>query len=121
MLIIREEQMVVLSEYMLKQFEERMIIHLYSNFPNETKDISDLELRKTICSNIDRAAKYNVKDEVDVKRYLEYVVRYDSEFDINPNLPWAINIFGDENLTGTEKMNQLDDYELFVLKLGNQK
>jgi hypothetical protein len=120
MLVIREEQMEVLSKYMLKQFEDRMVIHLNQNFPDETKNISESDLRETISTSIDKAAKYDVTDETDVERYLEYAVRYDPDFDTNPNLPWATKILGDENLTGTEKMNQLDDYELFVLQLGGQ-
>lgn len=120
MLVIREEQMGAFRQYMLKQFEDRMVIHLNRNFPDEIKNIPELDLREIICICIDKAAKYDVTDETDVKRYLEYVVRYDSNFDINLNLPWTTKILSDKKLTGIEKMNQLDDYELFVLRLGNQ-
>ncbi len=120
MLMIRDEQMEVLSKYMLKQFEDRMVSHLKKNFANETRGTSDLVLRKTMRISIDKAAKYNVTDETDVKRYLEYVVRYGLDFDTNQNLIWATKILCEGNMTGTEKMNQLDDYEMFVLRLGHK-
>jgi hypothetical protein len=42
-------------------------------------------------------------------------VRYGSDFDTDPETSWAGKILRDESFTGTENMNQINDYELFVL------
>jgi hypothetical protein len=42
MLIIREEQMSALSQAMLKQFENRMVVHMSNNFQDETREISEV-------------------------------------------------------------------------------
>lgn len=110
---IRKVQMEELSKAMLKQFEDRMVVHLRSAFPEQTQDLPEPALRATIRSGIDSAAKYDVTDEVDVRRYLECVVLYGPDFDTNPKTAWAGRILKNRELTATDKMNQIDDYALF--------
>jgi hypothetical protein len=119
MLRIRKAQMDALSKYMLKQFEDRMIVHLRSTFPEQTQNVPEPVLRATIRTGIDSAATYDVTDEADVQRYLGCVVLYGPDFDTNPKTGWAGQILCNKDLSGTEKMNQIDDYELFA-SAGNQ-
>lgn len=118
MLIIRKEQWDVLSKYMVDQFVDRALAYLQRAFPEQTKDIPEQELRSIIRAGIDKAESYGITDEVDVERFLECMVRYGSDFDTDPETSWAGQILHDESLTGTEKMNQIDDYALFVLTIG---
>lgn len=113
MLKIRKTQMDSLSEAMLKQFEDRMVIHLRSACPEQTHDIPEPELRVTIRQGIDSAAQYNITSEVDIRRYLECVVVYGPDFDTNPKTAWAGHILNNKQLSGTEKMNRVDEYALF--------
>lgn len=119
MLKIRKEQMDVMSDYMLIQFEDRMVLHLRSTFPEQTKDTIELDLRAMIEAGIEKADKYDVTDESDVERYLECMVLYGPNFDADSRTSWAGEILRDERLIGTEKMNKINDYELFMLA-GNE-
>jgi len=113
MLKIRQAQMDSLSEVMLGQFEDRMLRHLRAACPEETQDISEPELRSTIRAGMDSAAKYDITSEVDIRRYLECVVVYGQDFDTNPKTAWAGHILNNKTLSGTEKMNRVDEYALF--------
>ena len=90
-------------------------IHLRSNFLEQTKNLPEHVLREMIRSGINKAETYEVTDEVDVERFLECMVRYGEDFDNDPKTSWAGEILRDEGFNGREKMNRINDYELFVL------
>jgi hypothetical protein len=117
MLKIRPEQMEEMSEYMLHQFEERMVEHLHSAFPDQTEELKKTDLQAIIRTGVDKAESYDVTDEVDVERYLECIVQYGTEFDTDVGTAWAGEILRTDTITGNEKMNQINDYELFVLTI----
>ena len=48
MLVIRREQMDVLSAYMRAQFEQRMVNHLRAKFPERTQDLPDEKIRSVV-------------------------------------------------------------------------
>lgn len=114
MLIIRNEQLDVLKKYMLDQFEDRMFIHLRTNFSEQTKTFDELYLRKMIRFGIDRSKKYDVIAENDIRQYLEYMIMYSPNFDQIPETAWAGEILRDNSLNGTEKMRQIDNVSLFL-------
>lgn len=109
MLIIRKEQMAVLSQYMRRQFEHRLMMHLRTAFPERLQDIPEAELLAMIQGGIDKAAAYGVELEDDVERYVEYMVPYGSDFDTNPQTAWAGEILRTEHLDGSAKIASLDE------------
>lgn len=112
MLVIRKEQMDIFSRHMLKQFEDLMANHLRSRFPEQTRDISEPDLRNLINDGIDKDETYNITIEDNVQRYLEYIVTYGSDFDTNPETSWAGDILRMEDLDGTRKRDRLNEYAL---------
>jgi hypothetical protein len=113
MLKIRKTQMDSLSEYTLRQFENRMAVHLRTTFPKYTEDLAEAELRVRIHTGVAQAAQYNVTVEDDVRRYLEYVTMYSVDFDTNPQSAWAGEILRTQDISGAEKMDRIDAYDLF--------
>ena len=113
MLTIRREQMEALGRYSLDQFEAAMIRHLRTRFPAQTETRIDSDLREMIKNGIGRAAVYDITLENDVKRYLEYMVLYGPEFDQTPQTAWAGDILRADDLDGTEKIDRIDEAELF--------
>lgn len=113
MLKIRNSQMKTLSEYTRRQFEQRMAVHLRANFPQQTGDVPEPELRVRIHNSLTQAAQYHVTLEDDVRRYLEYTVMYGSDFDTNPRSAWARAILCAPDMSGGEKMDRIDAYDLF--------
>lgn len=112
MLIIRKEQLEVLSQYTLGQFENRMVVHLHTNFSGQIKEN---ELRTMVQIGIGRAEKYSIIMEDDIRQYLEYMVIYFPDFDTNPKTAWAGEVLRDKNLSGTEKMSKIDNISLFSM------
>lgn len=110
MLVIRKEQMEVFSRYMLKKFEDRMVIHLQSSFSEPTKGMPETDLRSMIQTATDKAKVYNVTTEDDVQRYLEYMMIYGPKFDTDPKTMWARKILRTEDIDGTEKMELMDEH-----------
>lgn len=116
MLMIRSEQIAALGEYMLRQFEARMHHALRADFPAESVELSDEELGEIIREGVERAEGYAVTDETDVERFLELMLRRGRTFDLTES--WANEILTEADLSGTQKMDKIDDYELFVLEEG---
>lgn len=116
MLIIRPEQVKVLKQYMVRQFENKMLVHLRKNFPNETKKLSEDKLRAFIQTGIKGAKGYNIELEQDVQSYLEMMIIYGTDFDTNSKTAWAGEILRTQDMDGTTKMNLLEDYELNLLR-----
>jgi len=110
MLIIRNEQMDVLSEYMVEQFVNEALLHLRTSFPEQIKDVPDTDLRSMIYTGINNAGEYNITIEEDVLRYLEFMITYGADFDINPDTSWADEILNKEDARGTEKIQLIDKY-----------
>ena len=116
MLIIRKEQMETLSKYMLNHFENRMIAHLRSRFKAQLVQTDDSELLALIRRGIEQAKQYDILEEFGIKRYLEYMIEYDPNFDTNPSTSWARQILTAEGVSGSKKMDRLDNYTTFMLR-----
>lgn len=116
MLKIRKEQMAVFQEFMRTQFEDQMVRHLRSRFGEELIATSEQDLRTMIRAGTDKAARYEVTTEDDVRCYLEFMVTLGSDFDTNPACSWAGDILREEHYNGTAKMDRLGEYELFLLQ-----
>ena len=117
MLIIRKAQTEAMGEYLLDAFVYRMVAHLRSVCKAEARDIPDDDLRKLIRTGVDSAEQYGIEDEADVERFIEYVARFGSDFGQTPQTTWAGAIIGNIKIDGTEKMNLIDDYDLFELSV----
>jgi hypothetical protein len=116
-MIIRMEQMETLSDYTFRKFVDRMVAHLKKEFPEQTENMGEDALRDLINKSMERAETYGVTDDIDIERYLECALLYGRDFDANPQTLWAGEILRDNDLSGFDKMNRINDYELFILKL----
>lgn len=116
MLVIRPEQVEVLSQYMLKQFENRMFIHLNKNFPDETQKMSKKELYALIQEGLKQAKQYEVTLENDIRRYLELMVMYGYHLETNPDMARVSEILNIKQLDGTAKMDLIDERELEIVR-----
>ena len=107
MLKIRKEQMQVLSGYMLHMFKDRMVRHLRAAFKIKLEKITEEELRTLVDTGIDKAKYYNIITEDDVQTYLEYMVSYSHDFDMNSETSWAGDILSQKDIDGSLKMIRL--------------
>ena len=115
MLMIRKKQMEYFREHANKQFRDRMAVHLRSNFLEQTKLMKEYDLRNTIQAGIEKAKGYSVIAEDDVQRFLECMMTYGTEFDVNTKTSWVGDILQREDIDGSMKMDLIDSFEIFNL------
>jgi hypothetical protein len=116
MLVIRQEQMDVLSVYMRAQFEQQMVKHLREKFPERTQDLPDERIRMVVQSSIKKAERYGIEYEDDIRRFIEYLVIYGTRLDTREDTQWLGDVLRRNDLDGTAKMDLIDQRELQVLR-----
>lgn len=115
MLRIRKEQNDALAEYMLSEFVKRVMVHLRAEYPQETQPMNDEELRDFVEDGIQKAEGYNIELEDDVQEFIEFMVVYGPKFDNDPKFRWAKQILDNNDLDGSEKMDEIGQKEAFLL------
>lgn len=115
MLIIRKEQMDELGRYMGLRFEARMASHLRSRFKEHLQDVEEEKLQTLIRQGIERAKLYKVLKQKDLRRYLECMIEHGTDFDTNSKTSWATCILRNLSLSGTQKMDRIDNYQTYVM------
>jgi hypothetical protein len=108
MLTIRKEQLEVFGPLGKNAFENRMIAHLKSVFPDKSEVLGEPKLRETIQYGTQRAAAYRIISERDVCKYIDLMILYGRDFDKDPNLPWAQSVLQNQALRNpTSKIERL--------------
>jgi glucose-6-phosphate 1-dehydrogenase len=110
MLVIRDEQIEAFDESMLRSFKNRMLLHLRTACPEESLNMSDEELRTLIQGGIDKAESYQIFEDNDMRRFLEYMLILSPDFDQDSSFPEIQEILNHEEMDGTEKMDEIDFY-----------
>lgn len=110
MLMIRREQMAVLSQYMVDRFEDEVAGYLRTGYAEKCKGLTDEELRDLIRKGIKNAQGYGITIEADVGRYIECMLMYGVDFDVDGATAWAGKILNNADLLGREKTKRLVRY-----------
>jgi len=118
MLVIRDEQIEALDESMLRSFRNQMVSHLRKACPEETSNMSEEELGSLIQGGIVKAESYEIFEDDDVRRFLEYMLILNPDFDQDSDFPEIQEILNDEEMDGTEKMDEIDYYYNNKLEAG---
>lgn len=116
MLVIRREQMDVLSAYMRAQFEQRMVNHLRAKFPERTQDLPDERIRSVVQNSTKKAESYGIEYEDDIRRFIEYLVIYGVRLDTREETWWIGDVLRRNDLNGAAKMDLIDHRELQALR-----
>ncbi|MCK4857938.1 MAG: DUF4123 domain-containing protein [candidate division Zixibacteria bacterium] len=91
-MIIRDPQMASFTEASIKDFENRMVVHLNEFFPEQCEALGEPKTREAIRYGIKRAATYGIDTERNVCKYTDIMFAYGRDFDKNPELPWAAEV-----------------------------
>ncbi|MBW2247059.1 MAG: hypothetical protein JRF62_07625 [Deltaproteobacteria bacterium] len=101
MLIIREDQMEVLGNYMLNKFENALVTHLNLYFPEKCEAMGESGVREMIRHGIAQAKSYGIVIEYQVSRYINLMFMLGKDFDTDSALPWASEILLNSSFEGT--------------------
>jgi hypothetical protein len=96
MLIIREAQLRVLSEYARGDLQARMLAHLRRFFPARCAALGERETEDLIAHGVERARRYNLDTEAEICKYLNLMFSFGRDFDTEQD--WAARV-----LTGRDR------------------
>jgi hypothetical protein len=117
MLVIRKEQMAVLSKSMEDRFVQKMVDHLCTDFaPQITAlGLSEERLRLAICQHIATARQHDVRMQGDLTTYVECIALLGPQFDTNGRHEFVRQILHRDALDGSEKMDLVREYLVFAV------
>ena len=98
MSVIRRAQMDALSQAAQHNFENEMVRHMYEFSPAHCDVIGEGGVRSVISLGIARAGNYGFNNRGPVRFYLDLMFMFGSDFDSDPQLPWATAILNDEEV-----------------------
>jgi hypothetical protein len=114
MMTIRPEQERAVREHVFSCFKADMHRHLRTRFHGETRDMADGELADLVSEGCSRARQHRITNREDVRRFLECMVVHGRAFP--EDREWARKIIMRHDLSGTRRMDQIADYEVFSLR-----
>jgi hypothetical protein len=97
MLVIRKEQVDILKEGMLKEFEDEMVEHLAQFSPPLYKVLKEDQTREAVRFGFKQSERYGFTLRGPIRLYLEMMLLFGSHFDSDPQYPWAREILVDKH------------------------
>jgi hypothetical protein len=87
--------MAAFRQAALDQFEDGMVSHLRSFAPTNAKVLGDAALREVVRYGHGRALRHRFSLRGPVRFYIELIFLLGSEFDTDPQFPWAATILAE--------------------------
>ncbi len=117
MLVIREEQMRLLSEVYVDRYVRELAAELRAEMPER---LASEDVEGLIRYGLERAATYGVKTEAAVARYVRFQIYLGRDFDCDPAHFWARPVLSDPTFPNdAEKMTKLTRLALDRQSVGN--
>ena len=115
MLQIRKEQMQVLESHMHARFVEDLTTHVIREFPKECEKFSLREdnIAEAIEGWLRKARNYEIDYVDELTFFVDCNLLLEPDFDTHVDYKWARDVLADTDLTGTEKMGEINDHLLF--------
>lgn len=92
MLTIRREQFEEIGRRLAHRWEDTMVLHLETFFPERCAELGEKGVRESIDLGIKKSAKYDIYTERDVCKFLNFMFALGFDFDTDPEYPWANEI-----------------------------
>ncbi len=96
MLMIREEQMAVFEQAVIRNFERRVYEYLEPFFPDHYQVLGAQPMREIIHLGLQWAEQHSLISERDVYLYLSLRFLLGRHFDEDPQWPWVAELLKDE-------------------------
>lgn len=110
---IRAEQMQVFLDRQRTELVDSLVAELAPRAPEASAAPADASaLTQVVRAAVERAIASGITLGADIRRFVDFRLRLGPGFGEDPESP-ARAILDDPELTGTEKINELDAYELF--------
>jgi hypothetical protein len=97
MIIIRNDTMQAFGRAANYGFEVRMLDRLRTHFPKHKRYLGEPQQRELVRLAVERAQSHVLTAERSMAMYLDLMCVLGSEFDTDPQLPWAADILADRS------------------------
>ena len=104
---IRSEQVRVFEIKQQESFIQRMIIHLQTNFPEQTQQITPKDLRRFVEDETETAQRFEIYNEVDVALCITAIFSIRPNLNSDPEPTWVKEVQSDPDLTSEQKAERL--------------
>ena len=94
MLVIRDQQMQAFAQNAKKQFEAETVPHISRFAPRQFEILGEKTIGQIVSLGIERAEKYGFTNRGPVRFYIELMFMFGSDFDTDPQYPWAAELLG---------------------------
>lgn len=91
-MIIRQQQIAVFDVIGEKKFEDEMVEHIQQFAPRLSDVVSEPGVRRAVQLGLKRSRQYGLSNRGPVRFYIEAMISFGSDFDTDPQLPWAAEI-----------------------------
>ncbi|MCJ7602700.1 MAG: hypothetical protein MUO63_14525 [Desulfobulbaceae bacterium] len=98
MLIIRKEQMDIFRTATGGVFEDHLVEHLKRFTPYHSQELGEEGLRRVIRYGMERADNYGFTMRGPSRFYVETMFILGSDFDTDPQYPWAFEVLADQKM-----------------------
>lgn len=84
-----------------------MLLHIKEFFPEEYEELGENGVIDIVREGIVNSAKYDIRSEQDVCRYIDLMVVFGDDLDIDPELTWMAEILNQRSLQSEEKLDRI--------------
>jgi hypothetical protein len=107
MFVMRQSHLEAFDEAVTEGFEDRMLGHLRARFPQECEELGEEGVRRRIRDGAKRAARYEMKSERDVARFIRFMFGIRPDFDKSRKTQWAADILKNTEVPAAERLDRI--------------
>jgi hypothetical protein len=105
--MINQAHLEAFSKPQTKRFADEMVAYFKQYYPKESAELGEDGLRELIDEGVEKAKSYDTYREVDVARYIQFMVAIRRDFDTSDQTPWAGPILTNDTLLAPDKLEQV--------------
>lgn len=95
------------SDQQAGRFADEMVVYFKQHYPRQSATIGDDGLRALIDEGVEKAKTYYIYREVDVARYLQFMVAFRRDFDDCRELPQVHQILISRRVLAPDKLERI--------------
>jgi len=114
-MLIRRSQMQAFEEASMVEFEQRTIAFLRAHLSGYTRSLSDEALRDLVRLGTERAVSYELRNDLDILRYVLLLVVLSPAFGADAQTAWAARILTDPHLKSEDKLDAITERLRFAM------
>lgn len=116
MLQVAQSQLDEMSRLREQSFAADVARELRTAFAAQVARLRlEQNVERLVGLGIDRARSYGIRDEADIRTYIQCMVLLAPNFDRAESFGWAADILRDAALTGRQKIGRISEHLLFDL------